>query len=259
MPSTDAALDRYLDDVRRHPLLSRSEERRLGRLGAAGDAAARRRLVECNLRLVVAIARRYRGMGLDLLDLVQEGNLGLIAAAERYDWTREASFATYASWWIRRDICRALSARSRLVRLPRRTAESAARVKRAERELTGRLGRRPSDAELARAAGVGERTVAELRRAELVPASLSEPGGEEQLSEDAPADDGVDVSAALAALGTRPRRILELRYGLGGRRPRTLDEVACELGISRQRVRTLETRTLLTLAGRPELRAWAAA
>ena len=144
----DDALARYLDDIRRHALLSAGEELRLGRLSAAGDEAARRRLGECNLRLVVTIARRYRGLGLDLLDLIQEGNLGLIAAAERYDWTRDARFATYASWWIRRAICRALSARSRLVRLPLRMAESATRVKRTEHALVQRLGRRaPSSRE----------------------------------------------------------------------------------------------------------------
>jgi RNA polymerase primary sigma factor len=252
----DDTLARYLDDVRRHPLLSAGEELRLGRQSAAGDEAARRRLVECNLRLVVTIARRYRGMGLDLLDLIQEGNLGLIAAAERYDWTRDARFATYASWWIRRGICRALSTRSRLVRLPLRIAESATRVKRAERELAQRLGRQPSCAEVARAAGVDEATVEELRRAELVPLSLSEPGGDEELGVAAERPgEAPDVAAALLAIGPRPRRILELRYGLGGRQPRTLDEVAGELGISRQRVRTLETRTLLELAARPELRA----
>lgn len=252
----DDALARYLDDIRRHPLLSAGEELRLGRLSAAGDETARRRLVECNLRLVVTIARRYRGMGLDLLDLIQEGNLGLIAAADRYDWTRDARFATYASWGIRRAICRALSTRSRLVRLPLRIAESATRVKRAERELSQRLGRQPSSAEVARAAGVDEATVEELRRAELVPLSLSEPGGDEELglASERPAD-APDVASALSAIGPRPRRILELRYGLGGRPPRTLDEVAGALGISRQRVRTLETRTLLELAARPELRA----
>ena len=253
MPATERADDtlaRYLDDVRRRPLLSRGEERRLGRLSAAGDETARRRLVESNLRLVVAIARRYRGMGLDLLDLIQEGNLGLIAAAERYDWTREAGFATYASLWIRRDICRALSARSRLVRLPVRTAESATRVKRAERELVQRLGRRPTGAELACAAGVDEQTVADLRRAELPAVSLSEPGGDDALGAAAQPDEAPDLTDALAAIGARARRILELRYGLGGRPPRTLDEVAGELGISRQRVRTLEARTLLELRSR---------
>jgi RNA polymerase primary sigma factor len=250
---TDHALALYLDDVRSHPLLSAGEELRLGRLSAAGDQTARRRLVECNLPLVVAIARRYRGMGLDLLDLIQEGNVGLIAAAERYDWTREASFATYASRLIRREICRALSARSRLIRLPLRTAESATRVKRTERELVQRLGRRPADAELARAAGVDERIVADLRRADLPTVSLSEPGGGDELDaaySAAQPDEAVDCSDALAAIGERARRILELRYGLDGRQPRTLDEVAGELGISRQRVRTLEARTLLELRSR---------
>ena len=207
------ALNRYLDEIRRRPLLSAGEELRLARLG---DEAARHRLVECNLRLVVTIARRYRGMGLDLLDLIQEGNLGLIAAAERYDWRHAVRFATYASWWIRRGICRALSARSRLIRLPLRVTECAA------------------------------------RRDEPAPVSVSELDGAEQLAVDEP-DEVVDVSGVLAAIGARPRRILELRYGLDGGDPRTLEEVAAELGISRQRVRKLETRTLLELASHPEL------
>jgi RNA polymerase primary sigma factor len=213
------ALSRYLDEVRRHPLLSASEELRLARLGGE---VARRRLVESNLRLVVTIARRYRGMGLDLLDLIQEGNLGLIAAAERYDWRRGTRFATYASWWIRRAICRALSARSRLIRLPLRATECSA------------------------------------RRHALAPVSVTELEDAEQLAADEPGE-VADVSGVLAAIGARPRRILELRYGLDGREPRTLDEVAGELGISRQRVRKLETRTLLELAARPELRALQAA
>lgn len=226
MPATTSAddLHRYLDDIRPHPLLSRSEELRLARLGASGNATAKHRLVEANLRLVVTIAKRYRGMGLDLADLIQEGNVGLIAAVDRYDWRRNARLATFAGWWIRHQICRALSTKSRLIRLPHHIAQSA-----------------------------------ELRRAEPPPVSLSEPAAdgdvrlEELLSDDGdgdPArtvDSGPNTAIALSRLDDRAHRILELRYGLNGRRPRTLSEVAKELGVSRERVRKLETKTLLEL------------
>jgi RNA polymerase primary sigma factor len=217
---------RYLHEIGRYPLLSRSEEVRLARLAASGDEAAKRRLVEANLRLVVAIARRYRGMGLDLLDLIQEGNVGLMAAVDRYDWRRGVKFATFASWWIRRDICRALSSKSRLIRLPLHVAQSA-----------------------------------ELRRAEPAPVSLSEPvadgevGFGELLSDGGEGDparavgDGPDAMSVVSRLGVRARRILELRYGLNGRRPQTLSQVAGELGVSRERVRQLERKTLLELGG----------
>jgi DNA-directed RNA polymerase sigma subunit (sigma70/sigma32) len=124
VPSADS-LGRYLEAIGRHPLLSREQERCLARRASAGDAAAARRLVECNLRLVVAAARRYRGLGPDDLDLIQEGNVGLIGAVERYDWRRDVPFAAYASWWIRRGICDAINSRSRLVRVPVRVCESA--------------------------------------------------------------------------------------------------------------------------------------
>src|SRR4051812_37098229 len=141
---SDNTLRRYLDDVARHELLSRSQEITLGRLAAAGDLRARQRLVESNLRLVVAIARRYRGLGLDYLDLIQEGNLGLIAAVERFDWRRNVAFASFARWSIRQAICQALSTHSRLVRLPARVANASARVRRSEDALAARLGREPT-------------------------------------------------------------------------------------------------------------------
>jgi RNA polymerase primary sigma factor len=159
-------------------------------------------------------------MGLDLLDLIQEGNVGLMAAVDRYDWRRDVKFATFASWWIRRDICRALSTKSRLIRLPLHVAQSA-----------------------------------ELRRAEPAPVSLSEPVADELLSDGGEGDparavgDGPDAMAVLVRIGVRARRILELRYGLNGRRPQTLSQVAGELGVSRERVRQLERKTLLELGG----------
>jgi RNA polymerase primary sigma factor len=267
---TDDALTRYLEQVARHPLLTRCEEIRLARLSASGDPEAKRRLVESNLRLVVAIARRYRGLGLDLLDLIQEGNLGLIAAVERYDWRRGAKLATYASWWIRRDIARALYAKSRLIRIPLAVAELGPRVYRADVELAQRLGRRASCAEVAREAGVDEDAVVVLRRADVAPVSLSEPSLngdiqlEDVLGDDtqadpadvvADADGDASVHAALSALDERERRVIELRYGLDDRPPRTFSQLAGELGVSRTRAQLIERRVLHELAARPELRA----
>jgi RNA polymerase primary sigma factor len=251
MHSTAAPTDtlsRYLEEIARRPLLSAREESRLARVG---DEVARRRLVESNLRLVVVIARRHRRLGLDLLDLIQEGNVGLMAAAERYDGRHDARFATYASPWIHSAIRRALSTRSRLVRLPRRMAEAAARVRRAEAELEQRLGRRPALEEVALQAGVDEETVVQLRRAQLAPISLSEPIEEEIEGDPAlSAADREEAARALPPLRGRQRRLLELRYGLDGSGRRTLSQVAAELGVSRERARQLETRTLLELGAR---------
>jgi RNA polymerase primary sigma factor len=266
--SSDDSLARYFQEVGRYPLLSRAEEVRLARAAASGDEAAKGRLVESNLRLVVTIARKYRGLGLDLLDLIQEGNLGLMKAAEKYDWQRDVKFATYASWWIRQAIFRAISTKSRLVRLPVRLAEAAAKVRRTERELAQRLGRTPSSDEVARAAAVAESVVADLRLAEQAPISLAEPVGDAEMSltdvlgdetEETPAEAvaASDAESSLARaykeLGERSRRLLELRYGLDGEEPRTMEDIASEIGVSRERVRQLETKTLRDLAARPEL------
>ena len=263
----DGALARYLDEIARHPLLSRADEVRLGRRAAAGDESARRRLVESNLRLVVSIARRYRGLGLDLLDLIQEGNLGLLAAVERYDWRRDVKFASYASWWIRRGITRALSTKSRLIRLPVRLAERATATNRAEERLSHELGRRPTPDEIAAEVGIDASEVEALRASRRV-ASLSTPLGDGEdatlgdvVGFDAELDPGAQLAAsdaearvvdALSGLSERSRRVLELRYGIDGE-PQTLDEVAIELGVSRQRVRTIEADAMRRLSADPGL------
>ena len=262
------ALSRYLDEVGRHALLSPSEELGLARRARNGDARAKRRLVECNLRLVVSLARRYRGLGLDVLDLIQEGNVGLLAAADAYDPSRELRFASYASSCIRREICRALSARSRLVRLPARLADASTRVKGTDRRLAQELGRRPTTAEVAEAAGVTERMVDDLRRSELSPVSLSEPIGEHEATlEDVLADDPSHdparivassedgaMEAALSRLAPPARQVVELRFGLGGGEPATLASVAATMGLSPARVRQLEVRSLLELSRSRDLR-----
>jgi RNA polymerase primary sigma factor len=263
----DASLARYVEETRRYALLSRAEEVRLARLAESGDEAAKRSLVESNLRLVVVLARGYRGLGLDLLDLIQEGNVGLITAVEKYDWRRGLKFSTCAHWHIRGAICAALSTKSRLIRLPTRLAEQSTKVGREEQLLTQQLGRRPSAAEVARAAGVDEDVVEDLRRARAV-VSLSEPVGDGDITladvirdddaSDAPlevadSDDRANVTEAVSALGERSRRVLELRYGTDGREPRTLEQVAGELKLSRERVRKLEAKALRELSMRPEL------
>jgi RNA polymerase primary sigma factor len=264
----EGALTRYLDEVGRHPLLSPAEELGLARRARSGDARAKRRLVECNLRLVVSLARRYRGLGLDLLDLIQEGNVGLLAAADSYDPSREVRFASYASSCVRREICRALSTRSRLVRLPARLADASTRVKGADRRLAQQLGRRPSAAEVAEAAGVTERMVEDLRRSEHAPVSLSEPIGDREVTlQDVLADDPSSdparivvssedgaIEAALSRLAPRARQVIELRFGLGGREPATLAGVAATMGLSPARVRQLEVRSLLELSRSRDLR-----
>jgi len=266
---SDDSLSQYFREVGRHPLLSRSEELRLAGLVASGDENARRRLVESNLRLVVVIARRYRDLGLDDLDLIQEGNLGLMTAVERYDHRREVKFSAFASWWIRRGITTALSTKSRLIRLPVRLAAQAAKVGRAEQELTQRLGRTASAAEIALAAGTEEALVERLRSAPRTVASLSDPIGEDDGvtrvaviagdEQDDPAfeigeaDEKESVGEALAALDERSRRVLELRYGADGTDPRTLDEIADDLGVSRDRARKLEAKALRELSTHPQL------
>jgi len=261
---SDDSLSQYFREVGRHPLLSRSEELRLARLVESGDEDAKRRLIESNLRLVVVIARRYRDLGLDDLDLIQEGNLGLMRAVERYDHRRDVKFSAFASWWIRRGITTALSTKSRLIRLPVRLATQAAKVGRAEQELTQRLGRMASSAEIALATGTEEALVERLRSAPRTVVSLSDPIGEDDGAtyveviaggeQDDPAfgigeaEEKESVGEALAALGERSRRVLELRYGTDGAEPRTLDEIADELGVSRDRARKLEAKALRELS-----------
>jgi RNA polymerase primary sigma factor len=256
----DNTLRRYLDEVGRHRLLSRSQEITLGRLAAAGDSDARERLVESNLRLVVAIARRYRGLGLDYLDLIQEGNLGLIAAVERFDWRRNSRFATFATWSIRQSIFRALSTHSRLVRLPARVANASSRVRRAEDSVSARLGRQPTVAEVADEAGVDAETVALLRQAARAIVSLDQPVAGELTVGEMTADPDADVDdvhhrdveqwirEGFDELAERPRQVIALRYGLDGGTGKTLTEVAERIGVSRERVRRVETKALLSLA-----------
>jgi RNA polymerase sigma factor (sigma-70 family) len=265
----------YLDQIARHPLLSADEERRLARLAHAGDRAARDRLVESNLRLVVTIARRHARAGVEPLDLIQEGNIGLMEAAARFDPSRGVRFATYAAWWIRSSVRRAILAESGPVRLPDRVLDAIVRVRAAERELEQRLRRTPTLAEVARESGLSEDAVQTAHRAarpavELdaplaadgdatLADTIADPGAVDPAGSVAGHDELATLAAALDALDERPRTVVALRFGLGDGEPSTLGDVAGRLRLSRERVRQVECGALRRLARDPVLRAGALA
>lgn len=251
----------YLNEIGRIPLLSEEEERILGERSAGGDQEARRRLSESNLRLVVSLAKHYKGRGIPLMDLIQEGNIGLMHAAEKYDYTKENRFSTYASWWIREAMQRAIDQQSREIRVPVHVAENMKRVQKAAMELQQTLGRDATPGEIAEK--LGDRTEDEVK--DIInylqsPVSLETPVGEdgesslgdivEDKTESTP-EEAVnelvrqeEVKEMLSILGERERRILSLRYGLDGKKPRTLEEIGGKLGITRERVRQIEARAL---------------
>jgi RNA polymerase primary sigma factor len=259
------SLRRYLREIGRYPLLTRAEEVQLAKRAEAGDASARQRLIESNLRLVVAIAKSYRTGAVDLLDLVQEGTLGLMKAVDRYDWRRGTKFSTYAAWWIRSGIIETVGASAHAVRLPESVRERAAEIQRCERALTAKLGRRATSAELASELGLTPAEVAEARAAMQPAGSLDEPVGSEgdlrqadlladpnatdplQSLVDEAADD--ELEQRLRILPARSRLVLELRFGLRGSVAHTADQVAAELGVARERVRQIELHALRRLAG----------
>jgi RNA polymerase primary sigma factor len=261
-PQVDGSLDGfqcYLDAIGRVPLLSAGEEVQLARRIESGDTAARERLVEANLRLVVAIAKQYRGLGLPLADLVQEGSLGLLRAAERFDWRLRRRFSTYAGWWIRQAIGRGIADRARTIRLPVHANVKLARIARTERALSARLGREPRRSEIADAAGLPGAEVERLMDAAQPVTSLSAPvnddGAElgDLLRDDvAPAPEAVaeanwvrrSLQPLLGRLTARERRVLQLRYGLHGDEPRSLAEIGRGMRVTRERARQIEARSL---------------
>src|SRR4051812_27919991 len=263
------SLERFLSEIGRYPLLTKVEEIQLAKRVEAGDMLAKRRMVESNLRLVVSIAKNYRGQGLGFLDLIQEGILGLIRAVEKFDWRRDLKFSTYATWWIRQAVARALADKSRTIRLPVHVVERLQKINRAERTLMLRLAREPTNEEIADEAKLPLYQVLDVRSASRSPISLEEPIGDDgessvsDLLADENALDPSDVVAveqrnqalsdALDALPQRARMVLVRRYGLDGEDPYTLDEIARELGLTRERVRQIEVETLRQLSALREL------
>jgi RNA polymerase primary sigma factor len=266
-PSLDS-LRLYLRSIGRVPLLNAEEEVALAKRIERGDVAAKQHMVEANLRLVVSIAKGYVGRGLTLLDLIQEGSLGLIRAVEKFDYRRGYKFSTYATWWIRQAVTRSLADKGRTIRIPVHMVERLNRLIHAERRLIQQLGREPSPAELAAELECTVREVRDIMRITQQPISLEKPVGEEDDS--ALADFVEDVSAAspfeiasealrrenvsrvLASLPRREREVIEMRYGIVGGRSRTLEEVGRAFNITRERVRQIENRTLKKLQTLPE-------
>jgi len=265
---TTDALALFLQEVSRHRLLTREEEVELAKRIERGDLGAKEQLVNSNLRLVVSIARKYQGGEMPLLDLIQEGILGLIRAAEKFDYRKGFKFSTYATFWIRESIQRAIANRARTIRIPVHIGQRERKIGRAQRELVARLGREPTDAELAAAAEMDVQQINEAREAARVVTSLDRPIGEEEdttfgqmLPSDqrSPAEEveialrGEALRSALARLPEREREVVKLRYGIDGDAPTPLREAGRRLGISADAVRQIERRALAELAESREL------
>ncbi len=266
-PSLDS-LRLYLRSIGRVELLTASEEISLAKRIERGDMAAKRHMVEANLRLVVSIAKGYLGRGLSFLDLIQEGSLGLIRAVEKFDYRRGYKFSTYATWWIRQAVTRAIADKARTIRIPVHMVEKLNRVSHVERQLVQRLGREPEAHEIAEELKCTVREVRDILRVAQMPVSLEKPIGDEEESElgDFVADESVeepfeaatenlqreDIQKALDSLPDRERQVIELRYGLRGHEPLTLEEVGRAFGVTRERVRQIENNTLKKLKQLPE-------
>src|SRR5215218_6062910 len=260
--ATQDPLKLYVRQIGDGPLLTPLEERELARRKDRGDEAAKRRLIECNLRLVMSITRNYTKAGVPLLDLIQEANLGLIRAVEKFDWKLGFKLSTYATWWIRQAVARALADQGRTIRLPVHVAEQARKMLRSRRILTQKLNRDPTVEEIAKDSGFTPERVRELFELVEDPVSLETPVGDGEslygdLIEDTHGDQpdtatakqlrSVELAEALLHLNPRMRRVVTMRFGLEGQSPRTLEEVGADLGITRERVRQLESRALREL------------
>ena len=266
-PSLDS-LRLYLRSIGRVPLLTKEQEVELAQRIERGDMAAKQHMIEANLRLVVSIAKAYLGRGLTFLDLIQEGSMGLIRAVEKFDYRRGYKFSTYATWWIRQAVTRAIADKGRTIRIPVHMIEKLNRVSRAERQLLQGLGRDPSPEEIAREADMSVDEVRDILRISMTPISLERPVGEEDdselgdfvedLSEESPFEQAAEhlrkenLRRALATLPQREREVIELRYGLTGKRPYTLEEVGRTFNVTRERIRQIENHTLKKLESLPE-------
>jgi RNA polymerase primary sigma factor len=274
--ATTDALQLFLNEAARYQLLTAEEEVELAKGIERGDERAKERMINANLRLVVSIAKRYQGHELSLLDLIQEGVIGLIRAVEKFDYRKGFKFSTYATWWIRQAVQRGVANKSRTIRLPVHIVEREARIARAERELTASLGRTPTQEEVAKHAKLPLKQVREVKAAARTVTSLDRPLGEDEgtslgellPSQDEPAEEELEVSLrfealhkALQQLPEREQQVLSYRFGLGAEdQPLSLEEIGRRLGITRERVRQIERRALEQLARSRELGAlhWAA-
>jgi RNA polymerase primary sigma factor len=268
--STQDPLKLYVRQIGDGPLLTPAEERELARRKDEGDEAAKRKLIESNLRLVMSITRNYVNSGVPLLDLIQEGNLGLIRAVEKFDYKMGYKLSTYATWWIRQAVTRAIADQGRTIRLPVHVVDQVRKVMRARRVLTQKLNREPLPEEIAKESGFEVKRVNELLDLVEDPVSLETPVGDgDSLYGDMIEDENseqpdlvlaemlrtAELQTALDNLSERMRHVLELRFGLTGAVPKTLEEVGAELGVTRERVRQLESRALRELqAAAPDLR-----
>ena len=259
----DDPVKMYLKDIGQVPLLTTDEELELAQKMSEGQEAAKKRLSEANLRLVVSIAKRYVGRGMLFLDLIQEGNLGLMKAVEKFDYQKGFKFSTYATWWIRQSITRAIADQARTIRIPVHMVETINRLVREQRILLQELGREPTLAELAERIGVSIERVSEIQKIAQDPVSLETPIGEEEDShlgdfiEDdktPTASDSVastmlkeQIARVLDTLTPREEKVLRLRYGIDDGRPRTLEEVGKEFNVTRERIRQIEAKALRKL------------
>jgi RNA polymerase primary sigma factor len=260
--STDT-LQLFLKDVGKVDLLTAAQEVELAKRIERGEHRAKQEMIEANLRLVVSIAKRYRNQGLPFLDLIQEGTIGLVRAAEKFDYRKGFKFSTYATWWIRQAVARALADKARTIRMPVHVVERLNKIVRSERKLRAEFGREPTSAEIARDVELSFEEVEQIRRTSQAPVSLEKPVGDEEESEfghfltdeTEPLPDEVaegeirkaTLCRVLGMLNERERRVLELRYGLNGEHPRTLDEVGRTFNVTRERIRQIENQSLKKL------------
>jgi RNA polymerase primary sigma factor len=260
--STDT-LQLFLKDIGKVPLLTAAQEVELSKRIERGEHAAKQAMVEANLRLVVSIAKRYRNQGLPFLDLIQEGTIGLVRAAEKFDWRKGFKFSTYATWWIRQAVARAIADKGRTIRMPVHVVEKLNKINRTERKLRAELAREPTSEEIGRELDLTVDEIEQIKRSAQTPVSLEKPVGDEEESEfghfltdesEPLPEEAAEVSlrrdalrSILAALSPRERQVLEMRYGLDGQQPRTLDEVGRAFNVTRERIRQIEHQSLKKL------------
>jgi RNA polymerase primary sigma factor len=259
---TTDSLQLFLKDIGKVRLLTAQQEVDLAKRIERGDLDAKQKMVESNLRLVISIAKNYRNQGLPFLDLIQEGTLGLVRAAEKFDYRKGFKFSTYATWWIRQATARALADKARTIRIPGHIVEKLNKIGRAERKLVTGLGREPTVEEIAEVTGIEPEEIESIKRSAQAPISLQKPVGDEESEFDqliadeqaeSPYERAVELLTkealrdALENLSYRERRVLELRYGLGGEHPRTLNEVGRTFNVTRERIRQIENQSLKKL------------